>query len=127
MKQTIVFDFDGVINSYKHGWQGVSTISDPPVSGIKEEIARIRKKYRVVVVSTRATQPAGKKAIEDYLHKYNIEVDDIVGHKVAGIAYIDDRAIPFKGKAEGLLEEIELLTPWHEEVKVQKGSKLNGN
>ena len=35
-KKTVVFDFDGVIHSYKSGWQGSATIiPDPPVPGIK--------------------------------------------------------------------------------------------
>ena len=34
MKQTVVFDFDGVIHSYKSGWRGASIIPDPPVPGI---------------------------------------------------------------------------------------------
>lgn len=36
MKQTVVFDFDGVIHSYTSGWKGETIIPDPPVPGIKE-------------------------------------------------------------------------------------------
>ena len=29
-KQTVVFDFDGVIHSYISGWEGADVILDPP-------------------------------------------------------------------------------------------------
>ena len=35
-KQTVVFDFDGVIHSYSSGWRGETVIPDEPVTGIKE-------------------------------------------------------------------------------------------
>lgn len=59
MKQTVVFDFDGVIHSYISGWQGITTIPDPPVPGIAEAIQNIRKHYVVAVVSTRCSTPEG--------------------------------------------------------------------
>lgn len=40
MKQTVVFDFDGVIHSYTSGWKGATVIPDPPVPGIKEAIKK---------------------------------------------------------------------------------------
>ena len=53
-KKTVVFDFDGVIHSYKSGWQGENIIPDPPVNGIKKAIDEIRSAgYEVIVVSTR--------------------------------------------------------------------------
>ena len=119
-KKTVVFDFDGVINSYKHGWQGATVINDPPVTGIKEEIDKIRDKYKVVIMSTRAATPAGKNAIKQYLVKYNIVVDDIVDHKIPAHVYIDDRAIPFTGRAGSLMSDIEVFTPWHDSVSVKK-------
>lgn len=40
MKQTVVFDFDGVIHSYISGWKESTTIPDPPVPGIAEAMNR---------------------------------------------------------------------------------------
>ena len=40
-KQTVVFDFDGVIHSYKSGWQGDAIIPDEPVVGIDKALRDI--------------------------------------------------------------------------------------
>ena len=114
MKQTVVFDFDGVIHSYTSGWQGVGVIPDPPVPGIKEAIDNIRAAgYEVVVVSTRCYTLDGVHAVKDYLHKHHIEIDGIENHKPPAIVYIDDRAICFDGHPETLLAKIVNFTPWN--------------
>lgn len=111
--KTVIFDFDGVIHSYKSGWQGVDVIPDPPVPGIKEEIQRIRGAgYKVVVVSTRCYQTGGIAAIKNYLIDHDIGVDDVTWEKPPAIIQIDDRAICFDGNPEGLLEKIQEFQPW---------------
>ncbi len=112
-KQTVVFDFDGVINSYTSCWQGTAVISDPPVEGIREAIAKIRRSYRVVVVSSRCSQPGGIEAIRNYLEKHNIIVDDIAVNKPPAVVYIDDRALTFDGHPETLLAKIKAFKPWN--------------
>lgn len=114
MKQTVVFDFDGVIHSYTSGWQGVGVIPDPPVPGIKEAIDNIRAAgYEVVVVSTRCTSAEGRIALYHYLKQHHIEVDDIRVEKPPAIVYIDDRAICFDGHPETLLAKIVNFVPWN--------------
>jgi beta-phosphoglucomutase-like phosphatase (HAD superfamily) len=112
-KQTVIFDFDGVIHSYISRWQGATVIPDPPVEGIKEAIANIRKKYKVVIVSSRCYQEGGIKAIKKYLDKHGIEVDDVTGEKPAAIVTIDDRGITFDGNPSTLLEKIDNFIPWN--------------
>jgi len=114
MKQTVVFDFDGVIHSYTSGWQGVGVIPDPPVPGIKEAIDNIRAVgYEVVVVSTRCATLDGLRAVEEYLDKHGIIVDNVMKEKPPAIVYIDDRAICFDGHPETLLTKIVNFTPWN--------------
>ena len=121
MGKTVIFDFDGVIHSYISGWQGVDNIPDPPVSGIKEEIQKIRDAgYRVVVVSTRCFQDGGIAAIKNYLMDHSIEVDDVTWEKPPAIVSIDDRAICFDGNAEGLKEKIDTFEPWMKRLYGQK-------
>jgi phosphoglycolate phosphatase-like HAD superfamily hydrolase len=112
-KQTVVFDFDGVIHSYTSRWRGAAFIPDPPVEGIREAIQEIRRHYRVVVVSSRCSQEGGVEAIQAYLNKHNIEFDDIAVEKPPAVVYIDDRALTFDGHPELLLEKIKAFKPWN--------------
>jgi phosphoglycolate phosphatase-like HAD superfamily hydrolase len=113
-KQTIVFDFDGVIHSYTSGWKGTTKITDPPVPGIKEAIDEIRAAgYEVVVVSTRCAVTDGKLAVANWLQEQGIQVDDICAHKPPAIVYIDDRAICFDGNPNKLLNKIRDFKPWY--------------
>ena len=113
--KTVVFDFDGVIHSYKSGWQGDETvIPDPPVEGIKEAISNIRANgYEVVVVSTRCGTFDGQTAIERYLKENDIVVDRVTMEKPPAIVYIDDRAICFDGNCNTLLDKIHNFKPWY--------------
>lgn len=93
-KPTVVFDFDGVIHSYKSGWRGPENIPDPVVPGIADAIKNLRDlDYRVVVVSTRCSTPEGMGAVRYYLKKNEITVDDVLMEKPPALCYIDDRAI----------------------------------
>lgn len=118
---TVVFDFDGVIHSYKSGWKGVEVIPDPPVPGIAEAIQTIRSAgYQVVIVSTRCEQIAGKAAIESYLHDHGIAVDKVMAEKPPAVVYIDDRAIQFDGDPTTLLDKIQTFKPWYHEDAVSE-------
>lgn len=113
MIKCVVFDFDGVINSYRSGWIDDKTIPDPPVEGIREAISEIRNAgYKVVIVSTRCQSNEGRDAINKYLNQYNILVDDIMAEKPPAHIYIDDRAVCFDGKPEKLLNQISNFKPW---------------
>jgi len=114
MKQTVVFDFDGVIHSYSSGWVSMACIPDPPVPGIKEAIAEIRAAgYEVVVVSTRCATEEGHGAVRAWLIDHEIEVDAVKMEKPPAVVYIDDRAICFDGHPETLLGKIETFKPWN--------------
>ena len=121
MKKTVVFDFDGVIHSYKSGWQGETVIPDEPVPEIKDAIDDIRSAgYEVVVVSTRCATPAGLQAVKDYLTLHEIVVDRVCKEKPPAIVYIDDRAICFDGRTDNLLEKINNFSPWYEKGDSQE-------
>ena len=114
-KKTVAFDFDGVINSYKSGWQGATVLNDKPVDGIKKEIETLRANgYSVVVYSTRAETVLGTQAIEQYLINHRIIVDGVTATKPIAVAYVDDRAIPFHGVSFGLAKRCMEFKSWTE-------------
>lgn len=114
-KPNIVFDFDGVIHSYKSGWKGAENIPDPVVPGIADAIRELREiGYRVEVVSTRCSTPKGMGAVRYYLKKNEIIVDDVLMEKPPALCYIDDRAIRFDGHPEKLVEQVVNFRTWLE-------------
>lgn len=118
MSQTIVFDFDGVIHSYKSGWCGTDNIPDEPVEGIEDLLKQLKSaKYRIVIVSTRCRQASGIQAIQKWLEKYGLAcyIDKISKEKPPALVYIDDRAICFKGTTAGLFEQIQNFKSWTKE------------
>ena len=112
-KQTLLFDFDGVIAKYD-GWKGFDVFGEPNEK-IIEAMHKLKDKYAIVIFTTR---PATEKMIQ-WLEKNNVPYDDINrnGHnpimtsvKPISVAIIDDRAINYHGQeADKLIEEVEKL------------------
>jgi len=105
-RQTLCLDFDGVIHSYTSGWQGEAAIPDPPIHGVDKAIELLRQRYRVVVHSARSRTAAGRDAMQRWLTKHGIEVDEVCEHKPPATAYIDDRAICFRGNWDDTMDAI---------------------
>jgi hypothetical protein len=97
MRKTICLDFDGVIHSYGSGWQGETVIPDPPVHKVDVAIRQLRQHFRVVVYSARCRTEQGVAAVQHWLARHNIEVDEVCRHKPPAFVYVDDRAVNFTG------------------------------
>lgn len=108
-RRTICLDFDGVLHSYRSGWCGAEVIPDPPIHGTKEAVARLREQYRIAVHSARCHTETGRKAVESWLEKHDIAVDEVCEHKPPALVYVDDRAVRFRGNWDDLLDEIRLF------------------
>lgn len=109
MKQTVVFDFDGVIHSYTSGWCGIDCTPDNPVEGIENVLRELHESgYEVVVVSSRCKVDIGIDAVWNYLEKHNLAgyVDKVCKEKPPAIVYVDDRAICFDGDTTTLVGKI---------------------
>lgn len=106
-RRTICLDFDGVLNSYRSGWQGAENIPDPPIHGTREAVARLRQQYLVVIHSTRCRTPEGRTAIENWLQRHDIQVDEVCEHKPPAHVYVDDRAVPFRGNWDQVVHDIQ--------------------
>ena len=118
MKNPIIcVDFDGVIHSYKSGWQGIDNIPDPPVEGaiewlknhlpIPDELDAFSPPYDgpiVQIYSSRSKSWRGRRAMKKWLVEYGLHPayirDGILkfpSKKPAAFLTIDDRAICFNG------------------------------
>ncbi|HEY2909382.1 MAG TPA: hypothetical protein VGI99_04005 [Gemmataceae bacterium] len=105
-RRTICLDFDGVMHSYRSGWCGAEVIPDPPIHGTKEAVARLRQQYRIAVLSSRCHTEEGRKAVENWLFRHGIVVDEVCVHKPPAHVYVDDRAVRFRGNWDDLMDEI---------------------
>lgn len=103
---TLCFDFDWVIHWYREWWKDW-TIYDEPVPGIKELINKLFDEWYVVVInSTRAWTPEWKKAIEDWLKKYDFPELQVYAEKPIAMMYIDDRWVRFMWDCNDLYAQI---------------------
>lgn len=116
IKQTVVFDFDGVISTYENGWQGVRVINDEPVEGIREVMLQIKEEYKIVILSSRCSSEKGREVLMDWLDEYAIPYDEITDVKPKALVYIDDRAICFRGNTAFLYKEVQQFEPWNNKL-----------
>jgi hypothetical protein len=127
---TIAVDFDGVIHQYSKGYADGS-IYDPPVPGAARFIydCMFEKNWAVFILSTR--DPVQIKTwIESKLFQgkelpflvtiiptgqkfWNVRKNlGITNRKMAAHVYLDDRAVRFEGRFEGLTNYIETMQTW---------------
>lgn len=113
-KPGICFDFDGTLTQY-NGWDGPETCKDLPIPGIRDVLAGLHVDHEVIICSCRAAYPEGKECIERWLKTFGMDryVDRITDRRPPCLAYVDDRAVTFQGKAEGLTEQIREFRPWY--------------
>lgn len=134
-KKLICLDFDGVLHSYKSGWQGPCSTPDPPVKGAMEFLSNLVTdgRFNVCIYSSRSRH---KDAIHfmalwlvKYLKEYCLQYDDEDGATVRAmrivdaIAFpkqkppafltIDDRALCFEGIFP-TIEFIDNFKPWND-------------
>lgn len=109
----VAIDFDGVIHSYRSGWQGADLIPDEPVEGAIRWLIWVSsfKELKLAIYSSRNHQDGGIRAMKDFLLRHlflelkdrtmaqNIlSKIDFPNCKPPAHVIIDDRAIRFDGK-----------------------------
>lgn len=106
-KKTICVDFDGVLNEYNGYEEGDL---GEPLSASKEFIRQLRKKYKVVILTSRP-----KEQVIDWLNDNGFPSMEVTNRKIPAVAYIDDRAIQFKGSyIQTIYEAINFKPYWME-------------
>lgn len=118
-KISIAVDFDGVLHSFRSGWQGPRKISDYPTWLAMLWLERMIADPRidVSIYSARSWHIGGSRKIRKWLIKWGIDKKDVRKlkfwmRKPPVDLIIDDRCWCFKGvfpSAEELLE----FKPWH--------------
>ena len=108
-KPILCLDFDGVIHSYKSGWQGADVVPDPPTEGAIDFIREAVDAFRVAIFSSRTNQPMGVEAMQFWLRSqfYKVEEREVADpildqiewprEKPPALITIDDRALTFSG------------------------------
>jgi hypothetical protein len=97
--KTVALDYDGVLHSYTSGWTGEAP-TDPPHPGALEFVQDlIDQGAKVVVYSTRAKTYLGRVGMLSWFreHGFPLDADNITNEKPPAIAYVDDRAVEFRG------------------------------
>jgi len=110
--ETVCLDFDGVVH-FNAEFHGSVVIAGDPVEGVREAIKSLREHFNVVIHSCRCNTEGGEQAIRNWLEFHEIEVDDVIDFKPVAAAYIDDKAIQFKGDWSATVAELEQFKPWN--------------
>lgn len=116
----VAVDFDATIAGYE-GWQGPGVFGEP-IKGAKEALDRLTLKGYTIIINT--TRGIDIQEVQQYLDDHHIPYHSIncnsttappeVGdRKVLANVYIDDRALRFDGRWEGMVEQVEWFIPWY--------------
>ncbi len=124
MSKILLMDFDGVIHAYTSGWQGATTISDPPVPEAFEFLrAAIKSGFDVQIYSARSSQEGGIAAMQHWflehgwprrMYTFEPEILSFPTQKPPAWLTIDDRCVQFNGVFPKL-EDLHDFKPWYKQ------------
>ena len=88
----ISIDFDGVLNNYT-GWAGDDELYTPR-DGITTFLMTVFDNFRIVIHTNRSPEKVWR-----WLKRYGLNdyIFDVTPYRVQAVAFIDDRAISFRG------------------------------
>ncbi len=121
----LAVDTDGVINSYKSGWQGAHVMPDPPVPGAMAFLKEATNHFDVHIVSSRLHQKTGLFAVQDYIEFWASHEDPALllsadpwvkklkytPTRPSAFVTLDDRGWQFNGTFP-TMEELLAFKPW---------------
>ena len=86
----VCIDFDGCVHDSKHPVEGRRM--GPPMPGALDALQDLRDHFTIIIHTTKANTPSGRKAVADWLEYYDVDYHEIVGKPKADY-YIDDHAV----------------------------------
>lgn len=112
----VCVDLDGVLNTFDQ-WRGDRHFH-PPREGAREFLAGLRQAgFRVVVFTCRWHEWALDWLREQGLAEF---VDEVTDRKPPAHAYVDDRAVCFRGDFRDTLRQVRDFEPfWYERANEQ--------
>lgn len=107
--QTVLIDFDATLHPYTAGWIGDVPEPEEPIEGAREFLYWLNAQgFKTVVFTTRAKTEVGLRGVWDWLEFHDLVhlVEDVTDRKVPGIALVDDRAVPYLGEWQSVMERV---------------------
>jgi hypothetical protein len=116
---TVCVDLDGVLNTFDE-WRGPEYFH-PPREGAREFLIGLRQAgFRVVILTVR-----WHEWVAAWLQRYGLAefVDEVTDRKPAAHAYVDDRAVCFRGDFNSTMEAIRQFHPFWEQAAMRGGGR----
>lgn len=110
-KKTILFDLDGVLNTYDGKYY--KNYIPPIKEGAYKLIKKLSKDYKIVIFTTRNSLIASKWIIKNGLDEY---VENVTNVKEPAYLIIDDRCINFNGNYDELKNKIKDFEVWYKKL-----------
>ena len=111
-KPTVAVDFDGVLHRYSRGWTGPGDVYDEPTAGALQAVEDLVQHFRVVVFTARARTPGGASAVHWWLRLHGFPGLEVTAEKPPAVVYLDDRAMRFDGRWDGIVDAVRAFRPW---------------
>lgn len=111
-KLTLLIDFDATLAEYRE-WRGPEVVG-APLDKARHAMYILAKDYKLIIFSTRAADPLGRMAIEEWLVRHGMPHMKVTDKKEPAHLTIDDRAITFGGVwDDALIQRIREFQPWY--------------
>jgi hypothetical protein len=103
--KTVLVDLNGVLDQYT-GWKGSAEASlTPPRQGVRDFLLSLRKRNYRILVFTTVYAPIVRNWLRE--HALDSLVDGVTDRKEPAFAFIDDRAICFRGDFDDALVQLD--------------------
>lgn len=116
--RTFAFDFDGVLSEYDGVFKGEEHVGKP-IEEVVKAIKNLKKEGHKILVYSSRSDAVLKKYCEEHkipVDYYNRNPEFETGNpgKPVAFAYIDDRAVLYKGQsADELVKELLAFEVWY--------------